>query len=84
MAILNLAGATSIVFGLFDLGVFVMIFHFGMSLLSPSLTLACQALAMAITASAEGFHHKVVSSYLQTYHRINLIPLCRSHQDRNA
>ena len=53
MAILNLAGVPSIVFGLFGLGVFVMLFHFGMSLLSASLTLACQALAMTITTSRE-------------------------------
>ena len=53
LAILNLAGVPSIVFGLFGLGVFVMMFHFGMSLLSASLTLACQALAMTITTSRE-------------------------------
>jgi len=53
LAILNLAGVPSIVFGLFGLGVFVMAFHFGMSLLSASLTLACQALAMTITTSRE-------------------------------
>jgi phosphate transport system permease protein len=53
LAILNLAGVPSIVFGLFGLGVFVMMFHFGMSLLSASLTLASQALAMTITTSRE-------------------------------
>jgi phosphate transport system permease protein len=53
MAILNLAGVPSIVYGLFGLGVFVMAMHFGMSLLSASLTLACQALAMTITTSRE-------------------------------
>ena len=53
LAILNLAGVPSIVFGLFGLGVFVMTFHFGMSLLSASLTLASQALAMTITTSRE-------------------------------
>ena len=53
LAILNLAGVPSIVFGLFGLGVFVMMFHFGMSLLSASLTLAAQALAMTITTSRE-------------------------------
>ncbi|NLE94711.1 MAG: phosphate ABC transporter permease PstA [Dehalococcoidia bacterium] len=53
LAILNLAGVPSIVFGLFGLGVFVMLFHFGMSLLSASLTLASQALAMTITTSRE-------------------------------
>ncbi len=53
MAILNLAGVPSIVYGLFGLGLFVMALHFGMSLLSASLTLACQALAMTITTSRE-------------------------------
>jgi len=53
MAILNLAGVPSIVYGLFGLGLFVMAMHFGMSLLSASLTLACQALAMTITTSRE-------------------------------
>jgi phosphate transport system permease protein len=53
MAILNLAGVPSIVYGLFGLGVFVLAFHFGMSLLSASLTLACQALAMTVTTSRE-------------------------------
>ena len=53
LAILNLAGVPSIVFGLFGLGIFVMMLHFGMSLLSASLTLASQALAMTITTSRE-------------------------------
>jgi len=53
MAIVNLAGVPSIVYGLFGLGIFVLAFHFGMSLLSASLTLACQALAMTITTSRE-------------------------------
>lgn len=53
MAIMNLAGVPSIVFGLFGLGVFVLAFHFGLSLLAASLTLACQALAMVITTSRE-------------------------------
>jgi len=53
LAIVNLAGVPSIVYGLFGLGIFVMLFHFGMSLLSASLTLACQALAMTVTTSRE-------------------------------
>jgi phosphate transport system permease protein len=53
LAIVNLAGVPSIVYGLFGLGVFVLLFHFGMSLLSASLTLACQALAMTVTTSRE-------------------------------
>ncbi len=53
LAIVNLAGVPSIVYGLFGLGVFVLLFHLGMSLLSASLTLACQALAMTVTTSRE-------------------------------
>jgi len=53
LAIVNLAGVPSIVYGLFGLGVFVLLFHFGMSLLSASLSLACQALAMTVTTSRE-------------------------------
>jgi phosphate transport system permease protein len=53
MAIVNLAGVPSIVYGLFGLGIFVLTFKFGMSLLSASLTLACQALAMTVTTSRE-------------------------------
>ena len=53
MAILNLAGVPSIVYGLFGLSLFVLAMNFGMSLLAASLTLACQALAMTVTTSRE-------------------------------
>lgn len=53
MAIMNLAGVPSIIYGLFGLGIFVLAMSFGMSLLAASLTLACQALAMTITTSRE-------------------------------
>jgi phosphate transport system permease protein len=53
LAIINLAGVPSIVFGLFGLSVFVLAFHFGLSLLAASLTLASQALAMVVTTSRE-------------------------------
>ena len=53
MAIINLAGVPSIVFGLFGLAVFVLTFNLGMSLIAASLTLAAQALAMTITTSRE-------------------------------
>jgi phosphate transport system permease protein len=53
LAIVNLAGVPSIVFGLFGLSVFVLACHFGLSLLAASLTLAAQALAMVITTSRE-------------------------------
>jgi phosphate transport system permease protein len=53
LAIMNLAGVPSIVYGLFGLGVFVLGMSFGMSLLAASLTLACQALAMTVTTTRE-------------------------------
>ena len=53
MAIINLAGVPSVVFGLFGLAVFVLGLNLGMSLLAASLTLAMQALAMTITTSRE-------------------------------
>jgi phosphate transport system permease protein len=53
LAIVNLAGVPSIVFGLFGLSMLVLAFHFGLSLLAASLTLAAQALAMVITTSRE-------------------------------
>ncbi len=53
LAIVNLAGVPSIVFGIFGLSIFVLTFQFGLSLLAASLTLACQALAMVITTSRE-------------------------------
>jgi phosphate transport system permease protein len=53
LAIINLAGVPSVVFGLFGLSLFVLTLNFGMSLLAASLTLAAQALAMTITTSRE-------------------------------
>jgi phosphate transport system permease protein len=53
LAIANLSGVPSIIFGLFGLSMFALLFHFGLSLLSASLTLAAQALAMVITTSRE-------------------------------
>src|SRR4030043_1050036 len=53
LAIVNLAGVPSIVFGLFGLSVFVLTFPFGLSLLAARLTLACQARAMVVTTSRE-------------------------------
>ncbi|MDV2988943.1 MAG: phosphate ABC transporter permease PstA [Dehalogenimonas sp.] len=56
LAIINLAGVPSIVFGLFGLAVFVLALDFGMSILAASLTLAAQALAMTITTSREAIN----------------------------
>ncbi len=53
LAVRNLAGVPSIVYGLFGLAVFVHFLNFGTSLLSASLTLACLILPWIITASEE-------------------------------
>ncbi|MBP2029332.1 phosphate transport system permease protein [Methanohalophilus levihalophilus] len=53
MAINNLAGTPSVVFGLFGLALFVKYFDFGPSLLSASLTLALLILPVIIRASKE-------------------------------
>jgi phosphate transport system permease protein len=53
LAIVNLAGVPSIVYGLFGLGVFVLFLHFGTSVLAGSCTLAILVLPMVITASEE-------------------------------
>lgn len=53
MSIYTLAGVPSVVFGLFGLAVFVVAFHFGMSLLAGSLTLAVMILPYIIATSEE-------------------------------
>lgn len=53
LAIVNLAGVPSVVYGLFGLGLFVILLRFGASLLSGSLTLAILTLPVVITASEE-------------------------------
>lgn len=53
MAINNLAGTPSVVFGLFGLALFVKYFGFGASLLSASLTLALLIVPVIIRASKE-------------------------------
>jgi phosphate transport system permease protein len=53
MSIYTLAGVPSVVFGLFGLGVFVVAFNFGMSLLAGSLTLAIMVLPYIISTSEE-------------------------------
>lgn len=53
MAILTLAGVPSIVFGLFGLGLFVLFFGFGQSVLAGCLTLACMVLPTIIVAGEE-------------------------------
>ncbi|MBU1706532.1 phosphate ABC transporter permease PstA [bacterium] len=53
LAIVTLAGVPSIVFGLFGLGLFVLFFGFGASILAGSLTLALMILPTIIVASEE-------------------------------
>lgn len=53
IAIINLAGIPSVVYGLFGLGLFVFFLKFGTSLLSASLTLSIMTLPVIISASEE-------------------------------
>lgn len=53
IAIVNLAGVPSVVYGLFGLGLFVTFLKFGTSILAGSLTLAIMSLPVIITASRE-------------------------------
>lgn len=53
LAIITLAGVPSIVFGLFGLGLFVLFFDFGASILAGSITLACMVLPTIIVTSEE-------------------------------
>jgi phosphate transport system permease protein len=53
LAILNLAGVPSIVYGLFGLGIFVLFLRFGTSVLAGSLTLAIMTLPVIISTAEE-------------------------------
>ncbi|PWH17823.1 MAG: phosphate ABC transporter permease PtsA [Ardenticatenia bacterium] len=53
LAIVNLAGIPSVVYGLFGLGLFVLFLHFGTSILAGSLTLAIMTLPVIISTSEE-------------------------------
>lgn len=53
LAIVNLAGIPSIVYGLFGLGAFVLFFRFGTSILAGALTLALMTLPIIISTSEE-------------------------------
>lgn len=53
IAIVNLAGVPSVVYGLFGLGLFVIFLNFGSSIAAGSLTLAIMILPVVITASKE-------------------------------
>ena len=53
IAIINLAGIPSVVYGLFGLGLFVFFLKFGTSLLAASLTLSIMTLPVIISAAEE-------------------------------
>jgi len=53
IAIINLAGIPSVVYGLFGLGLFVLFLRFGTSILAASLTLSIMTLPVIISAAEE-------------------------------
>lgn len=53
LSIANMAGVPSIVYGLFGVALFVITFHFGVSLISGALTLACLTLPVIIGSTEE-------------------------------
>ncbi len=53
LALINLAGIPSIVYGLFGLGLFVLFLQFGTSILAGSLTLAIMTLPVIVSAAEE-------------------------------
>jgi len=53
LAIINLAGVPSVVYGLFGLGLFVLFLQFGTSIVAGSLTLAIMTLPIIISTSEE-------------------------------
>ncbi len=53
IAIINLAGIPSVVYGLFGLGLFVIFLNFGTSILSASLTLSIMTLPVIISTAEE-------------------------------
>ncbi len=67
LAIVNLAGVPSVVYGLFGLALFVVFFKFGASILSGSLTLGIMILPIIITTSREA-----LESIPQTFREVSL------------
>ncbi|MBN1640416.1 MAG: phosphate ABC transporter permease PstA [Anaerolineae bacterium] len=53
LAIINLAGIPSVVYGLFGMGLFVLFMQFGTSILAGSLTLSIMTLPIVISAAEE-------------------------------
>lgn len=62
IAIINLAGIPSVVYGLFGLGLFVLFLRFGTSILAGSLTLAIMTLPVIISTTEEALR-SVPSSF---------------------
>lgn len=67
LAIVNLAGVPSVVYGLFGLALFVVFFRFGASILSGSLTLGIMILPIIIIASREA-----LESVPQSFREVSL------------
>ncbi len=82
IAIINLAGIPSVVYGLFGLGLFVIFLNFGTSILAGSLTLGIMTLPVIISTAEEALRavpqsFRLVSTSMgatrwQTIHRIVL------------
>ena len=53
IAIISLAGVPSVVYGLFGLGLFVLFFNFGISIISAALTLSIMTLPVIISTTEE-------------------------------
>jgi len=71
LAIINLAGVSSVVYGLFGLSLFVVFFKFWVSIISGSLTLGIMTLPVIITTTREALravprHYREVSFSLGT------------------
>ena len=64
LAIINLAGIPSVVYGLFGLGLFVLFLQFGTSIVAGSLTLAIMTLPIIISSSEEAL--RVVPTEFRT------------------
>lgn len=67
LAIVNLAGVPSVVYGLFGLALFVVFLKFGVSILAGSLTLGIMILPIIITTSREA-----LESVPQTFREVSL------------
>ena len=67
LSVVNLSGIPSIVYGLFGFTMFVILLHFGTSILAGSLTLGIMSLPVIITASKEA-----LESVPNTYREISL------------